>query len=141
MGSIVRKVSIWFVALWLSAATAWVDAGTDTAAQVPAGPEPVVRISQGFFAPSLLAEVRDALQASRASLDPALRALPGLLHYYVAVDAVSSSIVNVSVWVSPEAAAQMNELAAMRAQRDVFVKLGVDFQPVRTYTGLWSVDP
>ena len=141
MGSIVRRLPFWCVAVWLSAATAWADTGIGAAARVQPGSEPVVRISQGFFAPSLLEQVRDALQASRPSLDPALRALPGLLHYYVAVDAVSSSIVNVSVWVSPEAAAQMNDLAAMRAQRDVFVKLGVEFQPVRSYTGLWSIAP
>jgi hypothetical protein len=35
----------------------------------------------------------------------------------------------------------MNDLPAMRAQRDVFVDLGVEFQPVRNYIGLWSVAP
>jgi len=64
-------------------------------------PEPVVRISQGFFPPALLPEVRARL----------------------------------------EAALQMNTLQAMLAQRDLFVAAGVEFQPVRTYTGLWSIAP
>jgi quinol monooxygenase YgiN len=106
---------IGLIALLLLAPTAWSEQRTS---------EPVVRISQGFFAPALLTEVRAKLEAGRSSLDPALRALPGLLHYYVAIDAESNSIVNVSVWDSLEAAEQMNTLEAMRAQREIFVQLG-----------------
>lgn len=50
-------------------------------------------------------------------------------------------MVNVSVWESPEAALQMNTLQAMLAQREVFAALGVEFQPIRTYGGLWSIQP
>jgi len=103
--------------------------------------EPVVRVSQGFFEPRLFDAVRAKLHEGRATLDPALRALPGLLHYYVSLDPVSNSMVNVSVWESFEAALQMNTLAAMLAQRDAFVTLGVTFQPIRNYSGLWSVQP
>ena len=128
-----------FIAAFLITALAWSDP-TDAAAAPPTS-EPVVRISQGFFAPALLNEVRAKLEAGRASLEPALRALPGLLHYYVAIDAQSNSIVNVSVWDSLESAEQMNNLEAMRAQREIFMQLGVQFQPVRNYAGLWSIAP
>ena len=114
------------------------------AAADPAPPptaEPVVRVSQGFFSPGLRSEVEAKLQAGRTSLDAALRALPGLLHYYVAIDPVSNSIVNVSVWTSIEAAQQMNSLEAMRVQRDAFIALGVQFEPIRNYAGLWSIAP
>ncbi len=114
------------------------------AADPPAPPtasEPVLRISQGFFAPALRAEVQAKMEAGRASLDPALRALPGLLHYYVSIDPVSNSMVNVSVWQSLDAAMQMNELEAMRVQRDIFLALGVRFEPIRNYMGLWSIAP
>jgi len=33
----------------------------------------------------------------------------------------------------------MDTLAEMLAQRDVFVALGVKFQPIRNYAGLWSM--
>jgi quinol monooxygenase YgiN len=102
--------------------------------------EPVVRISQGFFEPHLAAGVAAKLEEGHATLDPAIRRLPGLLHYYVALDTVSNSMVNVSVWASLEAAKQMQTLAEMLAQRDAFVALGVRFEPVRNYPCLWSID-
>lgn len=103
--------------------------------------EPVVRVSQGFFEPHLAKSVADALEKGRAALDPALKALHGLLHYYVSVDTVSNSMVNVSVWESLAAAKQMESLREMLAQKDVFVDLGVKFQPIHNYSGLWSVTP
>ncbi len=101
--------------------------------------EPVIRISQGFFEPHLLESVEAKLLEGRALLEPALKALPGLMHYYVAVDPASNSMVNVSVWESLAAAKQMDTLQAMLAQRDIFVGLGVKFQPILNYTGLWSI--
>jgi len=103
--------------------------------------EPTVRVSQGFFEPHLLDTVEAKLREGRASLEPALKALRGLLHYYVAVDPTSNSMVNVSVWESFAAAKQMDTLQAMLAQRDIFVELGVRFQPIRNYTGLWAITP
>ena len=102
---------------------------------------PTVRVSQGFFEPHLLDTVEAKLSEGRASLEPALKALRGLLHYYVAVDPTSNSMVNVSVWESLAAAKQMDTLQAMLAQRDIFVGLGVKFQPIRNYTGLWAITP
>lgn len=104
-------------------------------------PEPVVRISQGFFEPRLFDAVVAKLEEGRPTLEPVLRALPGLRHYYVSVDPVANSLVNVSVWESLDAALQMNVLPEMLAQRDVFVALGVTFQPIRNYSGLWSIQP
>jgi len=103
--------------------------------------EPVVRISQGFFEPNLASAVAATLEEGRTGLEPALRNLRGLLHYYVAIDLVSNSMVNVSVWASLADAKQMDTLQEMLAQRDVFVALGVQFQPIRNYTGLWSISP
>ena len=103
--------------------------------------EPVVRISQGFFEPQQYETVAAKLQEGRRTLEPALRALSGLLHYYVSIDPVSNSMVNVSIWESLQAARQMDTLQEMLAQRDIFVALGVKFQPIRNYPGLWSVEP
>lgn len=103
--------------------------------------EPVVRVSQGFFEPHLADEVEERLREGRATLEPALRRLGGLLHYYVSIDPVSSSMVNVSVWDSLAAARQMEALQEMLAQRDVFIAAGVKFQPIRNYPGVWSIAP
>ena len=103
--------------------------------------EPVVRVSQGFFEPGLAGAVESKLHEGRATLDPALKSLRGLLHYYVAIDPASNSMVNVSVWESLAAARQMDALPQMLAQRHIFVGLGVQFQPIRNYTGLWAITP
>ena len=103
--------------------------------------EPVIRISQGFFEPQLFETVAAKPREGGATLEPALKALHGLLHYYVSVDAASSSMVNVSVWESLAAVRQMDTLREMLAQRDICLGLGVKFQPVRNYSGLWSIAP
>jgi hypothetical protein len=100
----------------------------------------VVRVSQGFFEPHLLDRVSIKLQEGQHTLEPALKSLSGLIHYYVCVDSTSNSMVNVSIWESLEAALQMNTLPEMLAQRDTFVELGVTFQPIHNYSGLWSIE-
>lgn len=103
--------------------------------------EPIVRISQGFFEPRQYDIVDAKLKEGRSVLEPALRALPGLLHYYVSIDSLSNSMVNVSIWETFQAAQQMDTVKEMLAQRDIFVALGVKFQAIRNYSGLWSIDP
>jgi hypothetical protein len=44
--------------------------------------EPVVRVSQGFFEPQQYEIVAARLEEGRSVLEPALCALPGLVHYY-----------------------------------------------------------
>lgn len=43
-------------------------------------------------------------------------------------------------WESLAAGRQMETLPEMLAQRAVFVELGVKFEPIRNYQGLWSID-
>lgn len=103
--------------------------------------ETVVRVSQGFFEPRLAESVANRLREGQDALQPALKALPGLLHYYVAVDSASNSMVNVSMWESLAAARQMDTLPEMLEQRDLFVELGVEFQRIRNYATLWTIAP
>src|SRR6476661_8661145 len=93
----------------------------------------VVRVSRGNFDPSLFAEV-DAVNKKVAEyLVPAIRRLPGLIHYHAGVSP-EGSIVHVSVWDSDEHAAQMGQLKEvivdMRGEMDA---LGVMFIPIVNY--------
>src|ERR1700691_4801297 len=75
-------------------------------------PAAVVRVSRGSFDPGRFAEV-DAVNTKVSEyLVPAIRRLPGLLHWYAGVSP-EGSIVNVSVWDSGEHAAQMDRLTEM----------------------------
>ena len=101
----------------------------------------VVRLSRGSFSPDMAQQVKTKLEEGRGTLEPALRQLRGLLHYYVAVDEAQSTMVNVSVWTGLAAARQMDTLAPMLAQRAVFEAVGVRFDPIRNYPALWAITP
>lgn len=99
----------------------------------------VVRVSRGNFDPSLFAEV-DAVNKKVAEyLVPAIRRLPGLIHYHAGVSP-EGSIVHVSVWDSDEHAAQMGQLKEMivdmRGEMDA---LGVTFIPIVNYPLNWTI--
>jgi len=105
-------------------------------------PQPaVVRLSRGTVPPEKADEVRTKLEEGRSSLEPALRQLRGLVHYYVAMDEQAGTLVNVSVWSGLAEAKQMDTLPPMLAQRAVFDKIGVRFDPIRNYPTLWSITP
>jgi len=100
---------------------------------------PVVRISKGYFAPPLYDEVYRLIQASADPLIPALKQLRGLLYYHAAVDPVTNTVVNVSIWTDLDAAKQMDTLAPMLAQRPILEQAGVHFDQVANYEPLWTI--
>ena len=102
--------------------------------------QPVVRISKGHFAPEQYEEVRRRIEESATPLVPAIQELAGLLYYHVAVDAVTNTVVNVSIWESETAARQMETLAPMLAQRPVLEAAGVRFDRIANYLPLWKIE-
>jgi quinol monooxygenase YgiN len=106
----------------------------------PAVAASLVRLSRGSFPAERYDAVRARLAAAEATLVPAIRALPGLLHYHAAIDRASSSMVNVSVWRSLAEAQQMQTLAPMLALAEEFTREGVVFErPIPSYETLWSI--
>jgi hypothetical protein len=99
----------------------------------------VVRVSRGSFDPKRFAEVDAANTRVAAYLVPAIRQLPGLIHWYAGVSP-EGSIVNVSVWDTDEHASQMNQLKEMvvdaRAEMET---LGVTFIPIVNYPVGWTI--
>jgi hypothetical protein len=102
--------------------------------------QPVVRISKGRFARERYAEVARLIEESAKPLIPALEQLGGLLYYHAGVDEASSTVVNVSIWESEEAAHQMDTLAAMQAQRPILEAAGVQFDAIANYRPLWKIE-
>lgn len=100
----------------------------------------VVRISKGAFPAEKYEEVRARLDAAQERLVPAIRALRGCLHYWVAIDPVSNTMVNVSLWETLEDAKQMETLQPMQALAGEFISLGVTFErPITNSQMLWVV--
>jgi hypothetical protein len=101
----------------------------------------IVRTSKGAFAPTDLVQACQALADSEAALREALTAMPGLIHYYVAIDETQCQLTNVSVWDTMDHAMAMNELAPMLAQRPVLEAAGVTFEAITNHEVLWSITP
>jgi quinol monooxygenase YgiN len=121
------------------AAVALVAHAGGTPAMAASRAVPVVRISRGNFDAARLADVERLVRASQAALEPGLRAMRGLLAYYAAVDAATSTVVNVSVWEDIEAARQMDRFGAMLAQRPLLEAAGVTFGAIANYEPLWTL--
>jgi quinol monooxygenase YgiN len=99
----------------------------------------VVRLSRGSFDPQRFEAIRAALDESQQSLVPAIKTLAGNQYYYAGIDQVSSTMINVSVWESAEAAHQMDSLKAMQEAAAMFIELGVRFErPIVNYEVLWE---
>ncbi|ANT51934.1 hypothetical protein [Mesorhizobium amorphae] len=98
----------------------------------------VVRISRASFDPVRLAEVDAASKKTSQYIIPAVRRLPGLLHFYAGVSP-KGSIVQVSVWDTDEHAAQLDRLKEMvvDGRRDMEA-VGVTFTPIFHYPIDWT---
>jgi hypothetical protein len=99
----------------------------------------VVRVSRGSFDPSQFAEVDAVNKKVSEYLIPAIKRLPGLIHWYAGVSP-EGSIVNVSVWDSNEHAAQMGRLKEMTVDaRGEMEAVGVAFTPIVNYPISWTI--
>jgi hypothetical protein len=72
----------------------------------------VVRVSRASYDPARSAEVDAASKKTSEYIIPAIRRLPGLLHFYAGVSP-KGSIVQVSIWDTDEHAAQLDRLKEM----------------------------
>jgi hypothetical protein len=99
----------------------------------------VVRVSRGSFDPGRFAEVDAMNKKVSEYLIPAIRRLPGLIHYYTGVSP-EGSIVAVSVWDSDEHATQLNQLKEMIVDaRGEAEAAGVAFTPILDYPIGWTI--
>jgi len=99
----------------------------------------VVRVSRGTFDPGRFAEVDAMNKKVPEYLMPAIKRLPGLIHYYTGVSP-EGSIVAVSVWDSDEHATQLNQLKEMIVDaRGEAEAAGVAFTPILDYPIGWTI--
>ncbi|MFL5831427.1 MAG: hypothetical protein ACJ76X_16040 [Solirubrobacteraceae bacterium] len=99
----------------------------------------VVRVSRATFDPSRFAEVDAMNKKISEYLIPAIKRLPGLIHFYAGVS-LDGSAVHVSVWDTNEHATQLDHLTEMTidARRDAEAA-GVTFTPIVNYPVGWTI--
>ncbi len=99
----------------------------------------VVRVAHGSFDPSRFAEIDAMITRQAEYVVPAIKRLPGLIHWHTGVSP-EGSIVNVSVWDSEDHAAQMNRLTEMTVTaRGQTEAAGGTFIPIVNYPINWDI--
>jgi len=98
----------------------------------------VVRVSRASFDPSRYAEVEAMSKKTSEYIIPAIRRLPGIIHFYAGVSP-KGSVVQVSVWDTDEHASQLDHLKEMvvDGRRDM-ESVGVTFTPISNYPIDWT---
>jgi len=103
---------------------------------------PVVRVSVLRCQPAQFAELKEMMARSQIVLEPGLRQMTGLLHYYTGEDEAVSSLTNVSVWKTLPDAKQMDTFQPMLDLGKEFAAKGAIFErPIMNYTSIWEVVP
>jgi hypothetical protein len=99
----------------------------------------VVRVSRAKFDPSRFAEVDAMNEKTSEYLIPAIKRLPGLIHFFAGVSPEGSAI-QVSVWDTDEHAAQLDHLTEMTLDaRRHAEAVGVTFTPIVHYPIGWTI--
>jgi hypothetical protein len=103
---------------------------------------PTVRVSVLRCQPQHFAELKKMMAESRAVLEPGLRQMRGLMHFYAGEDETGNALVNVSVWHTLADAKQLDTFQPMLDLGKVFVAKGAMFErPIMNYAPLWEIGP
>jgi hypothetical protein len=102
--------------------------------------KPVVRVSILRCAPERFAELRQMAIEADPVLRPGIEAMPGCLAFYFGADEATSSLANVSLWTSVEAAKQLDTFRPMLDLAKPFAAKGATFErPIMNYSTLWEL--
>jgi hypothetical protein len=103
---------------------------------------PTVRVSVIRCHPQQFAELKKMMAGAIAVLEPGIRQMRGLIHFYAGEDEAVNSLTNVSVWSTLEDAKQLDTFQPMLDLGRVFVSKGATFErPIMNYASLWEIAP
>ncbi len=102
----------------------------------------VIRVSVLRSKPEQFTELKQMMMRSQAVLEPGIRKMRGLVHYYAGADEVVSSLTNVSIWRTLADAKQMDAFQPMLDLVREFSAKGATFErPIMNYANLWEIVP
>jgi hypothetical protein len=100
----------------------------------------VVRVSILRCKAENFAELRRMMTSALAPLEPGISKMQGFLHFYAGADEATSSLINVSMWLSLENAKQLDTFQPMLDLGKEFVAKGAIFErPIMNHTTLWEL--
>ena len=103
---------------------------------------PIVRVSVSRCQPGQFAELKRMMAESIAVLEPGIRRLRGLIHFYAGEDEAANALINVSVWQTLEDAKHLDTFQPMLDLGKEFVSKGAIFErPIINYASLWEIAP
>jgi len=101
---------------------------------------PTVRVSVMRCDPNQFAEFKRMMTESLAVLEPGIRQLRGLIHFYSGDDEGGSALGQVSVWRTLEDAKQLDTFQPMLDLGKVFAAKGARFErPIMNYVSQWEI--
>jgi len=102
--------------------------------------KPVVRVSILRCPPERFTELRQMAVDADLVLRSGIEAMAGLLAFYFGADEATSSLTNVSLWTSLEAAKQLDTFQPMLNLAKPFTAKGATFErPIMNYETLWQL--
>jgi hypothetical protein len=73
-------------------------------------------------------------------LRPGIEAMPGLINFYAGADDATSSLMQVSIWKTLDAAKQVDAFQPMLDLGKTFAQKGATFErPIMNYLTLWQL--
>ncbi|MGH6716068.1 MAG: hypothetical protein ACREDC_07770 [Bradyrhizobium sp.] len=102
--------------------------------------QPVVRVSILRCPKERFAELRQMAMGADPVLRPGIEAMPGFLAFYFGADEETSSLANVSLWTTLEAAKQLDTFQPMLDLGKPFAEKGAIFErPIMNHATLWQL--
>ena len=103
---------------------------------------PIIRVSVIRSQPQRFVELKQMMAESIAVLEPGIRQMRGLIHFYAGEDDAVNSLVNVSLWRTLEDAKQLDTFQPMLDLGKAFVSKGATFErPIMNYALQWDIEP
>ena len=103
---------------------------------------PTIRVSVMRCHPKQFAEFKKMMAESLAVLEPGIRQMGGLIHFYAGEDEAANALAQVSVWRTSEDAKQLDTFEPMLELGKVFTSKGATFErPIMNYVSQWEVVP
>jgi len=103
---------------------------------------PVLRVSVLRCQPEHFARLKKLMAESLAVLEPGIRPMRGLIHFYAGEDETGYALINISIWQTVADAKQLDTFQPMLDLGKVFVNQGAIFErPILNYTSQWEILP